>query len=41
MSITHNHPNTQVADTKQPHSMAGEFVSLGAALKLISPFSGD
>jgi len=36
MSITHTHPNT-----KQPHSMAGEFVSLGAALKLISPFSGD
>jgi hypothetical protein len=41
MSITQTHPVTQIADSKEPHIMAGEFVSLGEALKLISPCSGE
>jgi hypothetical protein len=39
MSMTQTHPVTQIADASEPHSMAGEFVSLGEALKLISPCS--
>jgi len=41
MFITQTDPIRQIADANEPHSMAGEFVSLEEGLKLISPCSGE
>ena len=41
MSIIQTHPITQIANVSEPQIMAGEFVNLGEALKLISTLSGE
>ena len=41
MSISETNPITQIAVANTPHNMAGNFVSLGEALKLISQFRSE